>query len=104
MLADRSEHGWTMVKEYTTDDLAENSHDEKRMKKQWRGLLRGKQERYGRSDKPRWHQATRSDVPRLPHMRFAPVTGDRSSSAMSDRVVLMQRCQELKYFKTDILI
>ena len=32
-LADSSEHGWGMVEEYMVDDLAENSHDEKRIEK-----------------------------------------------------------------------
>ena len=32
-LADRSEHGWGVVDEYTADDLAEDSDDEKRIEK-----------------------------------------------------------------------
>ena len=32
-LTDRSEHGWEMVEEYTTDDLAEDSEDEKGIEK-----------------------------------------------------------------------
>ena len=30
-LADRSDHGWGLVAEYTADELAENSDDEKRI-------------------------------------------------------------------------
>ena len=30
-VADRSEHGWATVEEYVTDELAENSDDEKRL-------------------------------------------------------------------------
>ena len=32
-IADRSELGWAVVNEYTADELAENSDDEKRMEK-----------------------------------------------------------------------
>ena len=32
-IADRSEHGWGVVAEYTTDELAEGSDDEKRLEK-----------------------------------------------------------------------
>ena len=32
-IADRSEHGWGVVQEYTADDLAEVSGDEKRLEK-----------------------------------------------------------------------
>jgi hypothetical protein len=32
-IADRSEHGWGVVAEYTTDKLAEDSDDEKRIEK-----------------------------------------------------------------------
>ena len=39
-LADRSEHGWGMVEEYTADDLAENSEDEKRIEKAERAAER----------------------------------------------------------------
>lgn len=32
-LADRSDHGWSVVAVYTTDELAEDSYDEKRILK-----------------------------------------------------------------------
>ena len=32
-VADRSEHGWVTVEEYTTDELADDSEDEKRLSK-----------------------------------------------------------------------
>ena len=39
-LADRSEHGWGMVEEYTADYLAENSDDERRIEKAERAAER----------------------------------------------------------------
>lgn len=39
-LADRSEHGWGVVDEYTADDLAEESNDEKRIEKAERAAER----------------------------------------------------------------
>ena len=39
-LADRSEHGWGMVEEYTADNLAENSDDERRIEKAERAAER----------------------------------------------------------------
>ena len=39
-LADRSEHGWGVVDEYTADDLAEDSEDEKRIEKAERAAER----------------------------------------------------------------
>ena len=33
LIADRSEHGWEVVKRYEADDLADDSEDEKKLKK-----------------------------------------------------------------------
>ena len=55
-LADRSEHGWGMVDEYTADDLAEDSEDEKRIEKAERAAERKAGKKRKRRTADAYHQ------------------------------------------------
>ena len=72
-LADRSEHGWGVVDEYTADDLAEDSDDEKRIEKAERAAER----KAGKRRKKRGATAlkSRGGPPRFPMSAQPPATG-----------------------------
>ena len=59
-IADRSEHGWGVVSEYTADDLADDSDDEKRLEKAERAAERKAKKRRIAVQKPRQRQPSLS--------------------------------------------
>ena len=61
-LADRSEHGWGVVDEYTADDLADDSDDERRIEK----VERAAERKAGKRRKQRQAPGTRASPARFP--------------------------------------
>jgi hypothetical protein len=72
LLADKSEHGWSTVSKYITDELADNSDDEKRIHKAEKVAEKKAAKR--KKDKV----TTQRFGPGLPFRRFSPVAPSRN--------------------------
>ena len=114
-IPDRSENGWLTAQEYQTDDLAENSDDEKRIaraecqaerRRKKRGTVRGRgnysfrgqRGRVPESFRPAYYEAVGTGYEanaQLPRGKIASTTYGRSS------VGVCFSCERLGHFRRD---
>ena len=85
-IADRSEYGWGVVAEYTADELADGSDDEKRLEKAEkateRKALKYKRKRVEPSPKPARSRVNSGQVPPLLATTLSAVAAKRPASVL----------------------
>ena len=93
LLADRSEHGWDVVKEYVADDLAEDSDDEKKIHKAEKAAEKAAEKRLA-SKKKVFKGGKRPVYQPYPYPRdfrpSFPLFGQRATEPFSPQVVFQR--------------